>query len=115
MRDAFGKLKLKKGEKDKRMRALIKDGTRVYGDLRAASLISEADALCILPPDSNVKKSIRDNRWRCSWTVYKISRSWAQYGEAQSLLICAAYLWHEYKDVQEVDCPFDFLKDITWD
>lgn len=77
--------------------------------------MSEADAQFFLPPDATVKKSFSDNRWRVAWHVYRISRCWSLYGELEAFFMCAAYLWHSYTEVTEIACPFDFLKDVTWE
>ena len=100
---------VKKGTKDKRLRGLVKDGTRVYGPAIEANILSEADAISLLPPDGCVKKSSVDNRWRVAWSVYSISRSWSMYGEVHAFFICAAFCWHNYTLVTEIECPHVFL------
>ena len=106
---------VKKGKPDKRLRGLVKDGTRAYGPAIEANILSEKDATAIMPPDGSVKKSPVDNRWRVAWSVYTISRSWSMYGEVHAFFICAAFCWHHYTLVTGIECPHEFLKEISWE
>ena len=113
--DVLKKAGLKKGQKDRRLRGLVSDGSRILAKRVEADDMSEGQALLFLPPDSSVSHSRSDNRWRISWGGFRRSRSWALHGEVDSFAIAAKFLWEEYTRLQEVDCPWDFINKVKSD
>ena len=108
-RDLLKRTGLKAGQRDKRLRGLVSDGTRILGKRVEADLLSEGDALLYLPPDSLVSKSKSDNRWRLQWAGFKRSRSWSLHGEVDALAIAAKFLWAQYTRLQGVERPWEFI------
>ena len=107
--EVLKKAGLKKGAKDKRLRGLVTDGTRILAKRVEADAMAEVEALLYLPPDASVSKSRTDNRWRLSWGGFRRSRSWALHGEVEAFSIAAKCIWAQYTRLQEVECPRDFI------